>query len=224
MLAAFLRDAWCNFVNRFSNAQTHTKTNTAKRFHLNLLSVPCCKRRIFSRCAKMIKAAIRVAAKSVGQKLSTELISPCCSQIRSGIVEAATIEPSETYRVANTISRKTIPEAPKASGASTRKTPTPVATPLPPRNPNQTGNIWPMTTKTAAAATQRALESEAALEKTGMPRIDRANNTAAVPLQASSNNVKTPAPLPARRETFVAPVPPDPVSLMSAPESARTIR
>ena len=32
-----------------------------------------------------------------------------------------------------------------ASGAATRKTPKPVATPLPPRKRSQTGNMWPRT-------------------------------------------------------------------------------
>ena len=39
-----------------------------------------------------------------------------------------------------------------AQGAATRKTPKPVATPLPPRNPSQTGNMWPSTAKSAARA------------------------------------------------------------------------
>ena len=37
-------------------------------------------------------------------------------------------------------------------GAATRKTPKPVATPLPPRNLSHTGNMWPRTAKRAARA------------------------------------------------------------------------
>ena len=37
-------------------------------------------------------------------------------------------------------------------GAATRKTPKPVATPLPPRKRSQTGNMWPRTAKRAAMA------------------------------------------------------------------------
>jgi hypothetical protein len=47
---------------------------------------------------------------------------------------------------------KTPMAASAAQGAATRKTPKPVATPLPPRKPSQMGNIWPRTAQRAARA------------------------------------------------------------------------
>src|SRR5215813_11771650 len=51
-----------------------------------------------------------------------------------------------------------------------------------------------------------------------------AMNTTNTPLITSMISVNIPAPLPARRDTFVAPVPPEPVSRTSPPSVARTIR
>src|ERR1043166_811143 len=122
----------------------------------------------------------------------------------------------------------TNPARANAIGANTRNTPTPVATPFPPRNLSHTGKIWPTITAMAAAVTHQYVFSvrppNPALAATVEPKIILAIRTAAAPFIASSTSVRTPADFPARRETFVAPVPPDPVSLTSAPLVARTIK
>src|SRR6185437_2853351 len=108
---------------------------------------------------------------------------------------------------------KITPAHSNAIGASTRNIPTPVATPLPPRNPNHTGKMCPTSAAIAAAAITQS-----------SPVNAFAISTAAAPFAASSSNVNTPAIFPALRETFVAPVPPEPVSLISAPILPRTIK
>src|SRR5258706_14117579 len=63
---------------------------------------------------------------------------------------AATTEPSETYRKMATTSTN-IPTMHNIDlGAIATNEPKPVATPLPPRNFNQTGNKCPSTAKNAA--------------------------------------------------------------------------
>jgi len=74
------------------------------------------------------------------------------NQINNGIDAAASIDASETYFVNPTTARKITPAHKTASGTSARKTPTPVATPLPPRNPSQIGKMWPKSTAIVAAA------------------------------------------------------------------------
>jgi hypothetical protein len=51
----------------------------------------------------------------------------------------ATTEPSEMYLVHQTVTRKMMPPIAAAWGARIENTPHVVATPLPPRKPNQTG-------------------------------------------------------------------------------------
>src|SRR5215510_12437196 len=102
---------------------------------------------------------------------------------------------------------KTASDASVAHGAMARKTPSPVATPLPALNFNHTGKQCPTTASAAAAATIHEVPAS--------PVSHRATNTAAAPFNTSSASVATPAALPALRETFVAPVPPLPVSRMS---------
>src|SRR6185369_687128 len=161
---------------------------------------------MFPRCANTISSAPSTAAINKGRE---SLIN----HTKTGIIAAPTIDPSDTYLVVTTIARKTTPAHNTATGASTRKAPAPVATPLPPRNPNHTGKTWPTITATAAVATIQSFRVNIS-----------AMTTAAPPFNASSTRVTTPATFPARRETFVAPVPPDPVCLISAPILPRTIR
>lgn len=168
---------------------------------------------MFPRCAKRIKSAPTIAAVNNGRTSATGTTNTLRSNTNTGIITAAIIEPSDTYRVNKTMLTKMTPAHSNAIGASTRKAPTPVATPLPPRNPSHTGKTWPTITAIAAAVNIHS-----------SPLTLAAINTAAAPFNASSTSVKIPAALPARRETFVAPVPPDPVCLISAPTCLRTIK
>jgi hypothetical protein len=77
--------------------------------------------------------------------------------------------------------------------------------------------MWPTITAIAAAATNQPASDIP--DDSAFP-----TSTAAVPFNASSNSVTTPAVFPARRETLVAPVPPDPLCLMSPPCFKRTIK
>src|SRR5215471_1403041 len=122
---------------------------------------------------------------------------------------AAMIDPSETYRVRHTTMMNTARAANVAHGATARKTPNPVATPLPALNFNHTGKQCPTTANTAAAAMIQEVPASSVNH--------RATNTADAPFIASSASVTTPATFPALRETLVAPVPPLPVSRISAP-------
>ena len=88
--------------------------------------------------------------------------------------------------------------------------------PFPPLNPSQTGNMCPITAAMAAAIIQRALL---------LPSAQRlAIRTAAYPFAASSSKVRRPAPSPALRATFAAPIFPLPCSRISSPSPAFTIR
>src|SRR5262245_15458195 len=111
---------------------------------------------------------------------------------------------------------KTARAAKAAHGAIARKTPRPVATPLPPLNFNHMGKQCPTTARAAAAATTQEVPDS--------PVSQRPPNTADAPFIASSASVTTPAAFPALRETLVAPVPPLPVLRMSAPLANFTIR
>ena len=64
----------------------------------------------------------------------------------------ATMEAIETIRVMAKITAKTPKAASAAQGAQARKTPNPVATPLPPRKRSQQVNMCPRTAKSAAIA------------------------------------------------------------------------
>src|SRR5262245_16283168 len=111
---------------------------------------------------------------------------------------------------------KTARAANTAHGTIARKTPNPVATPLPALNFNHTGKQCPTTASAAAAATIQEVPASSVNH--------RATNTAAAPFNASSARVTTPAAFPALRETLVAHVPPLPVSRMSAPLVSLTIK
>ena len=64
-------------------------------------------------------------------------------------------EPSETYRVIPTTIRNAIRTTSTDLGASATKTPSPVATPLPPLNFSQMGYMWPRMANRAARAARR---------------------------------------------------------------------
>ena len=81
-----------------------------------------------------------------------------------------------------------------ATGARTPYAPASVATPLPPRNPVQTGHTCPATT--AAAHPTTSQDSSVTM---------RATTTARAPLAASSTSTTAANSRPTVRSTFVAP-------------------
>src|SRR5689334_5001885 len=64
-------------------------------------------------------------------------------QVRVGKRATATIDPREIYRKKKTTITKIAAAQRTAFGAIMAKAPSPVATPLPPRNFSHTGNMWP---------------------------------------------------------------------------------
>src|SRR5208282_5472286 len=96
---------------------------------------------------------------------------------------------------------QTAAAAATASQQIGRKTPRPVATPFPPLNFSQTGNMCPITARTAAAIIQRAL-----------PPVQRpAIQTDRQPFPASKSRVRVPASAPALGATLAAPILPLPL-------------
>src|SRR5437764_1207361 len=87
-------------------------------------------------------------------------------------------------------------------------TPSAVATPLPPRKPSHTGNMWPRMTAPAAASI-------------ASPPQMLPINTAATPFARSSSSVSAATALLPVRSTFVAPMLPDPIPRMSPSPATR---
>src|SRR5437868_6621961 len=89
----------------------------------------------------------QVNARAAGEKLF-----PSSLQTRIGKRPAAVIELNEMYRVRKATSRKTMTIARVALGARARNAPRAVATPFPPRNLSQRGNMCPRIANVAATA------------------------------------------------------------------------
>ena len=100
---------------------------------------------ILARCLTTIKTAAANPNKinSVGKSKI---------QANNGVKTAATIEPSETYRVAKTITSHVKKTIAVTFGIKNVMTPSPVATPLPPRNFIKTDKECPITAKIPAKA------------------------------------------------------------------------
>src|SRR5262245_34226748 len=96
-------------------------------------------------------------------------------------------EASETYRKVTVTASHTTAAGSTAHGVNARNAPSPVAAPLPPRNPRNTDQQLPTMAATAAAATARG--SPAA---TAEPSI-----TAPAPLATSPESVSTAGKRPA---------------------------
>src|SRR6266568_1279176 len=79
------------------------------------------------------------------------------SQTASGNPPAPTIEPTEMWRVAATITTNTTSVAASGNGVRQRYAPTKLATAFPPLPPRNIGNAWPAITASAAADIQAAL-------------------------------------------------------------------
>ena len=69
----------------------------------------------------------------------------------AGAKSAARHDPSETYLVAATTTINTPSNTSARSGFIASRTPTAVATPLPPLNLNCTGHMWPMNARSPHA-------------------------------------------------------------------------
>src|SRR3954464_12193839 len=77
-----------------------------------------------------------------------------------GSVTAATIDANETYRLEEKVRTQISITAMAAAGMSAKITPIDVATPLPPRKPNQTGKLCPRTHATPPIIATSWIESE----------------------------------------------------------------
>src|ERR1700756_4856633 len=73
----------------------------------------------------------------------------------NGKAAAVRVDPSEMRRDSATITTKMITATRTDGGLNLRNDPSAVATPLPPRNRSQTGNMWPMMATRADAAIVR---------------------------------------------------------------------
>ena len=87
-----------------------------------------------------------------------------------------------------------------------------MATPFPPLNPKNTGNVCPTTTKIPAICTNNALSEFLAIAPTKI-----AKSIATTPFNVSHKRVQIAAFLPTDLKTFVAPAFPLPFSLTSNP-------
>ena len=92
------------------------------------------------------------------------------------------------------------------------KTPSEVATPLPPLNPKNTGKVWPITTDIPANWTSNAL-----LSILNIYAINNAILIAITPFKMSHTSVMAAAFFPTERSIFVVPAFPLPFSLTSNP-------
>src|SRR5438477_12155823 len=99
----------------------------------------------------MIKTATATDAPSTGRIADPQ--SPQSQKMKTGSAAVAAIEARDTYLNNNRTATKTSIAPRTASGTRARNAPTPVATPLPPRNFSHMGNMCPNTTKKAATAT-----------------------------------------------------------------------
>src|SRR5262245_56867841 len=95
-------------------------------------SVPVRRRARFVRWRKTINADAANATATAGAGLPT-------AYAIGGRVSVASIEPSETYLVNQTVARKIAMTGGTTAGVRIEKTPQAVATPLPPRKRNHTG-------------------------------------------------------------------------------------
>src|SRR4051794_12896338 len=75
-------------------------------------------------------------------------------RIQTGTSAVATTEPSDTMRVFQKSAIQTTSVESTASGEISRSAPTPAATPFPPLNFRNTGNMWPTMAALAAAPCQ----------------------------------------------------------------------
>ena len=108
----------------------------------------------------------------------------------------------------------------RGPGRGDRKTPKPVATPLPPRKRSQTGNMWPSTAQRAASASRVRSGTDGHEQRAEQ----RAQPDGGAAFEQSRRNVAAPRPLPPERSTLVAPMLPLPTERMSWWRKMRTSR
>src|SRR5262249_5086107 len=135
-------------------------------------SVPCASRAMLEWCFTMMAMEMTMLSATVQNGAWVR------KRRKLGIRGGLSIEASETMRVARMTMAKTSSPAPSAFGSMARNAPVAVATPLPPWNFSQTGNMCASTAMTAASVTQNAVERSGALHS-GRATIHRATATAA---------------------------------------------
>ena len=128
---------------------------------------------------------------------------------QNGPVNAALSDATEENRVRNARQSHVAHAAAPASKDNPSNAPRKVATPLPPLNLSQTGNRCPKKAETPATCAA------------SLPKCNDAINTGARPLHESNISVAAAADLLPVLSTFVVPMFPDPVCLMSP--SPRTL-
>ena len=129
-------------------------------------------------------------------------------------------EPREIVRVAEISARNDAKAIAIGHGARTNIVPAPVATPLPPRKPRNTGKICPKNASTAQPTRRAPGRPAASWASAGnQPAI----STGMAPLSRSSAKTIRPNLRPSTRPTLVAPMLPLPFSKMFTPR-ARAIR
>ena len=177
---------------------------------MNLFSVPFLRRLIFSLC--VIGTNIAMAIVSNNNKGDCGITK---KYVTKGKVTVAIILASETYPKLNRTIIK-IPRAINAGiGINPKPTPSNVATPLPPLNPANIGNICPNTT--AAAATICIYPGISISGK--YPNITLDIKMANHPFKASMMKTGIPALYPKILMVFVVPAFPEPCSLTSTPKN-----
>ena len=128
---------------------------------------------------------------------------------QNGPVNAALSDATEENRVRNARQSHVAHAAAPANKDNPSNAPRKVATPLPPLNPSQIGNRCPMKAETPATCAA------------SLPKYRDAINTGARPLHESNISVAAAADLFPVLSTFVVPMLPEPVCLMSP--SPRTL-
>ena len=125
---------------------------------------------------------------------------------------AAEIDPNETILVTIIITKANTKQISPNLQLIVRRTPSDVATPLPPLNLKNTGKVCPITTRIPAIWQSIAWIFESAFI---IFPIKKAINIATTPFKTSQSNVRAAAFLPATLKTFVDPAFPLPLVLTS---------
>src|ERR1041385_3799567 len=134
-------------------------------------SVPCAMRAMLEWCLTMIRMEMPME--------TTVVQNGACERNRrnTGNEAALTMDASDTKRMTSKTMKKMMSEAATAMGSSARNAPVAVATPLPPWNRSQTGNMCPTTATSAAKAIQNAAEGRGeASPPPGPPRCRRSHS------------------------------------------------
>ncbi len=136
--------------------------------------------------------------------------------IKSGEIASAIIEPTETYLVKKVITAQIAAIMSPTCQFRARIVPTPDATDFPPVNLRKIDLLCPKITAIAANTGNKPIDVNVFAKYA-------ARTTGKAPLNASSKRVIKNHFLPMTLLTFVAPVEPEPIVLISCPVNAFTI-